>query len=164
MWHHVSISLMPFKSSHSYTASNLTTDRVTNRNKKHNYFPDCHPSGLHCHLTSQTWGTCLYPWKSQDHKTPQSACGLVRPPVPTPAQGRLSQGIKLCCSGLYSQVMKILKEVDSPASTACLAELLWHPPVLLSWHRNRSPGCYWFEVHLNLKKASVPQCRLHFGK
>lgn len=44
-----------------YMASDLTTGRVTTMNKNHNYLLDCHPSRLHCHLTTQTWGECLYP-------------------------------------------------------------------------------------------------------
>lgn len=41
------------------------------------------------------------PEKSQDHRTPHSGGHLRRSPVPVPAQGRLSRGIKWGCSGLY---------------------------------------------------------------
>lgn len=59
----------------------------------------------------------VVPWKSREHRTPQSGRELGRSLVPAPTQGRLSRAIKLGCSGLYKvRAWNTFKDGDSPTS------------------------------------------------
>lgn len=109
------ISLLLFKPSHTYTASDLTTDRVTTMNKNHNYLPDCHLSGLN-DLTPQTWVKWLYPWKSWDSRTAVDLVGSwVSSPNPFPRKAQLWNHIRLL-RALRSQGMKPCQDGDGPTS------------------------------------------------